>query len=124
MEATGTCVAARGLTREKTYSNGSSDGKQKAQRTLRLSLARVATKLKSVVRLEVIMAEIVLEEDDCLKLVVEAEPGDVRVCFREKENGPYGWFETSACWHEIDHLEKALSLVKSNAQAHVSSEAR
>ena len=92
--------------------------------TLRLSLARVATKLKSVVRLEVIMAEIVLEEDDCLKLVVEAEPGDVRVCFREKENGPYGWFETSACWHEIDHLEKALSLVKSNAQAHVSSEAR
>jgi len=66
------------------------------------------------VRLEVSMTEIVLEEDDCLKLVVEADPGDVRVCFREKENGPYGWFETSACWHEVGHLEKALSLVKSN----------
>jgi len=61
------------------------------------------------------MAEIVLEEDDCLKLIVEADPGDVRVCFREKENGPYGWFDISACWHEVDHLEKALSLVKSNA---------
>ena len=60
------------------------------------------------------MAEIVLEEDDCLKLIVEADPGDVRVCFREKENGPYGWFDISACWHEVDHLEKALSLVKSN----------
>jgi len=70
------------------------------------------------------MAEIVLEEDDCLKLVVEADPGDVRVCFREKENGPYGWFETSACWHEVDHLEKALSLVKSNAHPHGRAPAR
>jgi len=60
------------------------------------------------------MAVIVLEEDDCLKYEVEAEPGDVRVCFREKESGPYGWFETASCWHEVDHLEKALSLVKSN----------
>ena len=60
------------------------------------------------------MATIVLEEDDCLRYEVEAEPSDVRVCFREKENGPYGWFEASSCWHEVDHLEKALSLVKSN----------
>jgi hypothetical protein len=59
---------------------------------------------------EVIMTELILEQDDQLKTTVNIEEG--RVCFREKEKRQNGWIEIHACWHEINHLERALSLAK------------
>jgi hypothetical protein len=49
------------------------------------------------------------------RLVAEAEPGDVRIKFADEENGPHGWFENSACWHEVEHLERAIGIAKPNA---------
>jgi hypothetical protein len=57
---------------------------------------------------------VVLEGDELTRLVAEAAPGDVRIKFADEENGPHGWFENSACWHEVEHLERAIGIAKPN----------